>query len=105
MPEPAFQEAWEAQAFAMTAVLRERGHLTAREWTNALSQAITASQQQGGPGDGSSYYHAWLAALETLATAKGLITTDELARRKTEWEQAARATPHGQPIELSKLGA
>jgi hypothetical protein len=43
----------------------------------------------------------WLAALELVA-AKGLVGSDELARRKADWDAAARATPHGQPIELGR---
>jgi len=101
-PEPVFQEAWEAQAFALTTVLQERGHLTSQEWTEALSREIAVAQQRGEPGDGSNYYHSWLAALETVVAEKGLTTTAEMARRKLEWEQAARATPHGQPIELKR---
>jgi hypothetical protein len=31
---------------------------------------------------------------------KGLVAGDELRRRKAEWDAAARATPHGKPIEL-----
>jgi hypothetical protein len=32
--------------------------------------------------------------------AKGLVRAQELTRRKEEWAEAARATPHGQSIEL-----
>jgi hypothetical protein len=31
-----------------------------------------------------------------------LIPVRELERRVDEWDAAARATPHGQPIELSR---
>ena len=102
MPEPVFLEAWEAQAFAMMMVLKERGYLTAKEWTEALSNKIAAAQGRGEPSDGTGYYHAWLAALEKAVVVKGLMTTAELARRKVEWNEAAGATPHGQPIELRR---
>jgi hypothetical protein len=44
----------------------------------------------------------WLAALERLAADKGLVLPGELAVRRDEWDRAARATPHGQPIELAR---
>jgi hypothetical protein len=33
---------------------------------------------------------------------KGLVRDAELARRADEWVAAARATPHGRPIELRR---
>ncbi len=91
--EPVFEDAWQAQAFAMATLLQQKGYVTPAEWTEALSHAIAR-------GDGETYYHSWLAALEQVLTEKGLLTQTELAQRKHEWEEAAAATPHGQPIEL-----
>ena len=99
MPEPVFHEPWEAQAFAMATLLQQRGLITPAEWTEALSREIATAQE---PDDGSDYYHHWLAALEGLVAAKGLLSDAELARRKAEWAEAAAATPHGQPIELQR---
>ena len=42
------------------------------------------------------------AALEKLVARKQLIPDDELARRIDEWDAAARATPHGKPVELKR---
>ena len=95
---PVFREPWEAQAFAMAVSLHERGHFTWKEWAERLAREIAS----GGPDDGSNYYLHWLAALEKIVSEKGLILSDELARRKVEWDEAARATPHGAPIELRK---
>jgi nitrile hydratase accessory protein len=93
---PVFREPWEAQAFAMAVSLHQRGHFTWTEWADRLAREIAAA----GPDDGSMYYLHWLAALEKIVAEKGLVLSDELARRKSEWDEAARATPHGQPIEL-----
>ena len=49
-----------------------------------------------------SYYQQWLAALEHLAIAKGLSEAGELALRVHAWREAYLATPHGQPVELSR---
>lgn len=98
--EPVFAEPWQAQAFAMALSLHRHGLFTWPEWAEALSQQIAAAQAAGDADLGDTYYDHWLAALETLVTAKGASSTDELARFRDAWEQAAERTPHGQPIEL-----
>jgi nitrile hydratase accessory protein len=106
--EPVFADAWQAQAFAMVQALQQQGHLGPREWTDALSAEIEASSRRGERDDGSRYYDCWLdydcwlAALEKLVVAKDFMNQAEMARRKQEWDEAARATPHGQPIVLKR---
>jgi nitrile hydratase accessory protein len=95
--EPVFREPWEAQAFAMAVTLCERGHFAWKEFSDRLAREIAAE-----PDDGTQYYLRWLSALEKIVAEKKLVLADELARRKDEWDEAARATPHGQPIELRK---
>jgi nitrile hydratase accessory protein len=97
---PVFRAPWEAQAFAMAVSLHERGCFTWKEWAAALAEEIAAATARGEADDGSRYYHYWLAALEKLVAAKRLVGADELAVRRDEWDRAARATPHGRPIEL-----
>ena len=98
---PVFREPWEAQAFAMAVALHERGVFSWTEWAEALANQIKAAQAQGDPDTGETYYRHWLAALEQLVAAKALTSNAELALRRDEWDRAARATPHGQPIELA----
>ena len=93
---PAFAEPWEAQAFAVAVMLHEAGAFTWNEWAEALGAQIQAHPAR-------SYYECWLAALEGLTEAKGLISMAERHNRIDDWDEAARATPHGQPIELSRL--
>jgi nitrile hydratase accessory protein len=97
---PVFREPWEAQAFAMAVRLHEAGHFTWTEWAAALAEQIRRAQAAGDPDLGDTYYLHWLAALEQLVATKGLVSSEELAQRKGEWEEAARATAHGEPIEL-----
>jgi nitrile hydratase accessory protein len=97
---PVFREPWEAQAFAMAVRLHEAGHFTWPEWAAALTEQIRKAQAAGDPDLGDTYYQHWLAALEHLVAAKGLVSAQEMAQRKDEWAEAARATPHGEPIEL-----
>lgn len=99
---PVFNAPWEAQAFAMTLSLHARGVFTWREWADALAAELAAAAQRGEPDDGTHYYEHWLAALEKLTAAKKLVSGPELERRTDEWDAAARATPHGQPIVLPR---
>ena len=97
---PVFRAPWEAQAFAMAVVLHDRGHFTWKEWAGCLADEIAAASARGETDDGKRYYHYWLAALEKLVAAKRIVLADELHARYDAWEEAARNTPHGQPIVL-----
>ena len=97
---PVFAEPWQAQAFAMAVQLHERGLFTWPEWAAALSAQIAAAQAAGDADVGDTYYRHWLAALESLVTAKDAARADELARCARAWDHAADRTPHGQPIVL-----
>ena len=97
---PVFGAPWEAQVFALAIRLHEAGHFTWREWADRLALEIRGAQERGDPDLGTTYYQHWLAALEGLVAEKGLLAPGALARRKAEWDAAARATPHGQPIVL-----
>jgi nitrile hydratase accessory protein len=99
---PVFKEPWQAQAFALAVYLHETGHFTWTEWAHVLNKTVCSAQAAGDPDLGDTYYQHWLAALEHLVAAKGLVTGAELARRKDAWAEAARATPHGAPIELGR---
>lgn len=96
-----FNAPWEAQAFALTLALHERGAFTWPEWADALAEVIREVQARGEPDTGEQYYRHWLAALERLAARLGLVTGAALVVRQRAWEEAARLTPHGQPIVLA----
>lgn len=92
---PVFAEPWEAQAFAMAVKLNEAGVFGWGEWAETLGSELKAHPQR-------PYYESWLAALEKLVQAKGLMSEAERLARIAAWDRAAHATPHGQPIELSR---
>lgn len=91
--DPVFNEPWEAQAFAMAVSLNAKGLFTWTEWAAALAREIAARPEL-------SYYESWLAALEKLVEEKQVMSESERLARIDAWDRAARATPHGQPIEL-----
>lgn len=97
---PVFKEPWEAQAFAMTLALYDRGLFTWPEWAAALAGEIKRAQAAGDPDTGETYYSHWLAALERMVAEKGVATTQTLHRTRDAWDHACDRTPHGQPIEL-----
>ncbi len=99
---PVFKAPWEAQAFAMTLSLHGAGAFTWREWAAALATELAAAAARGEPDDGSHYYEHWLAALEKLVAAKRIVPKQEMEQRVSDWDAAARATPHGQPVELRR---
>lgn len=92
---PVFAAPWEAQAFAMAVKLNEAGVFAWPEWAEVLGREIHAHPER-------PYYESWLAALEAIIEAKGVVTMPERLSRIEAWDAAARATPHGQPIELSR---
>jgi nitrile hydratase accessory protein len=97
---PVFREPWEAQAFAMTLALHQRGLFSWPEWAATLADEIRRAQKAGDPDRGDTYYRHWLAALERLVAAKGVADAASLMRYRDAWEHAAERTPHGLPIEL-----
>ena len=94
---PVFAEPWQAEAFAITVALHEKGLFSWSEWADALSAEV---KQPGAASDGHDYYEHWLTALETLLAAKGVAGKSDVDTLAAAWERAAHATPHGKPILL-----
>ena len=97
---PVFREPWEAEAFALAVSLKERGLFTWAEWAATLGDQIKKAQATGDPDTGETYYRHWLATLERMVAAKGVVDTGALARTRDAWQRACARTPHGAPIEL-----
>jgi len=96
--EHPFSEPWQAHAFAIVLKLHEQGLFTWGEWAETLGGFI----KKAGPDDSAdNYYHHWMAALEAIIEAKNITAAGELQSRRNQWERAAIATPHGQPITLA----
>ncbi|MBV8089873.1 MAG: nitrile hydratase accessory protein [Alphaproteobacteria bacterium] len=98
---PVFREPWEAQAFAMTLALHDRGLFSWSEWTAVLSDEIKRAQAKGDPDTGETYYRHWLAALERVVAERRITDITTLVRCRVAWARAAERTPHGSPIVLS----
>jgi nitrile hydratase accessory protein len=96
---PVFAAPWQAEAFAMTLALCEKGFFSWPEWAETLGEEIRTHPVLD---DGLHYYHLWLAALHKLLIRKGLMTDKECRSREHEWHRASLATPHGEPIVISR---
>ncbi len=101
---PVFCEPWQAQAFAMTLALHERGHFQWSDWAQTLGEVIKEAQCEGDPDRGDTYYDHWLTALERLMTNQGSVSTQSLHQRQQAWRDATARTPHGKPITLASDG-
>ncbi len=98
--EPVFNAPWEAEAFALSLSLHEKGVFTWKEWAHALSNTIRQAQDNGDPDLGDTYYLHWLNTLEKLVIDKQIGDARQLEEFYTAWDTAARNTAHGLPIEL-----
>lgn len=99
---PVFSEPWQAQAFAMTLALHDRGLFSWAQWADTLSACIVFAQQNGDADQGQTYYHHWLAALEQVTLDAKVVSREQLYVRQSGWRHAVERTPHGMPIELSE---
>ncbi|MGH8227232.1 MAG: nitrile hydratase accessory protein [Steroidobacteraceae bacterium] len=102
-PDAPFAAPWQAEAFACAVELSRKGLYAWTEWVEVFSAEIAARPAQPDESDGDAYYRQWLAALETLVRRKGATSAAELDARRERWREAYLRTPHGQPVELSRV--
>ncbi|WP_328809200.1 nitrile hydratase accessory protein [Roseibium aggregatum] len=95
---PVFSAPWEARVFAMTLQAHRAGVFSWGEWAQALG--VELAKDGDGSGDTVGYYDRWIDAFEKLLREKDVAASGELKALKAAWDEAARETPHGQPIVL-----
>jgi nitrile hydratase accessory protein len=83
--ELVFENPWEARAFGIAVALNEQGTYPWRDFSAGLANEIGSAESSNVD---STYYERWLASLERLAIAKGLISEDELERKTHEITEA-----------------
>jgi len=79
--ELVFQAPWEARAFGLAVALNEQESYEWREFSAELAATIAVAEQNNDP---SSYYAGWIASLEELVIARGLISREQLDARTAE---------------------
>jgi nitrile hydratase accessory protein len=81
--ELVFEAPWEGRAFGIAAALEARGVYDWDEFRARLIDRIAS----GAP---EPYYESWLAALEALAVARGLVTPADLETRAADYRELRR---------------
>ena len=98
--EPAFAEAWQAEALAIADILVQNGLFSAGDWSAALGEALQQAEAGGAIDDQETYYSCVLSALEGLVARHSVIGLSAMADKRKDWEDAYLSTPHGQPVKL-----
>ena len=84
--ELVFQAPWESRAFGVAVALHDAGAIDFEEFRTHLIAEIAAHPSEA---DGAAYYEHWLAALQHLLLAEGVVSESELDARATviahEW--------------------
>lgn len=80
--ELVFQAPWEARAFGLAVALNEKDLYEWREFSSQLASEIAIAEQNNDP---SSYYARWVASLEELLIARGLISREQLDAKTAEY--------------------
>ena len=102
-PEVAFDEPWQAEAFATAVQLSRAGLFTWTEWVSTFSSVIAAQPATDGEDIGSAYYRQWMCALEKMIESSLCISDDVVSERQALWHAAYLSTPHGQPVALANV--
>jgi nitrile hydratase accessory protein len=85
--ELVFEAPWEGRAFGMAVALSDQ---RLYGWDEFRARLIDEIATAAAADTYSTYYERWLAALETVLTARGLITRTELDVRAAEYLSGER---------------
>jgi nitrile hydratase accessory protein len=101
--EPAFAEAWQAEALAIADTLVQNGLFSATAWSSALGDALQQAAASGAADNQETYYRCVLSALEVLIASHSAIDQQAMTGMRKNWEEAYLSTPHGQPVKLKSI--
>lgn len=97
---PAFNEPWQAEAYALIQVLIETSRISPQEWAALFGDALRDAAIDGKPDNSETYYAALSKALEHVLVVAGLVQDAEVEQRTDDWRAAYHRTPHGKPVKL-----
>lgn len=80
--ELVFQAPWEGRAFGLAVVLSDKNEYSWDEFRERLVGEIAGQER--------SYYESWVAALESVLLARGLVTREEVDQRAAEYKTLER---------------
>ena len=99
-PAPVFEQPWHAQVFALTVTLNEKGHFSWQEWAERFGGTLKTHSLAKSLNGGDDYFLAWLDALESFLSGRGVLQAYELDALKAAWTEAYLSTPHGAPVRV-----
>ena len=85
--ELVFAEPWQSRAFGIAVALHATVGFPWAEFQTRLIDAVAAAPPDESKDPTEIYYRQWLAALERLVLDRGLVSGDELERRKRAIER------------------
>jgi nitrile hydratase accessory protein len=95
----AFNEPWQAEAYALVQVLIETGRISPTEWAQAFGASLREAAAEGEPGS-DTCYAALSQALERVLVAGGRLQGAEVRQRIDDWRAAYHRTLHGMHVRL-----
>jgi len=104
-PEPAFEQPWHAQVFALTVHLNESGAFSWADWVARFSATLRRHGLGRDLNGGEDYFAAWLETLEHYLAEAGTVAAQDAEDMRLKWEAAYLATPHGHPVQLEEPSA
>jgi hypothetical protein len=79
--------------FALVEGIIDAGLVTRAAWIERLGSALAEAKPTG-----EGAYAVWLDVLEAVLVDAGVADRALIARMRDAWLEAAKQTPHGQPI-------
>lgn len=96
----AFQEPWQAEAFALAVAAHQGKMFEWRDWVGRFSSTNESAALEAADDLNRAYFKHWLSALEKMLTSGAFVTPQEVEQRVAQWRRAYLRTPHGLPVEL-----
>lgn len=88
---PAFNEPWQAEAYALVQVLIETGRISSSQWAKAFGAALREAAGQGEPDSSNTYYATLSETIQRVLVAGGRVQRrDSTADRRL----ASCLSPH-----------
>jgi len=90
-----FAAPWEGRAFSMAVALTDGQRERWETFRQRLIAEIATAEEADEAGDTFAYYERWLAAFESFVLDEGLLTTEELDTRTSEYATGLRDDDDG----------
>ena len=95
-----FAEPWQAELFAITLNLHEKGLFNWDSWTKKLGGSLKRVKNKS-KDDLEDYFLNWLSALEETLLEKKVTELKKIVTIEKAWRDAISKTPHGKKVEIS----